>query len=64
MNMGSGTGPWGSVNIEARAFVVFFRQQKREQSSAFRNMDAVGFLMCLGNIESQKKKKKGGGGLD
>ena len=23
MNMGSWTGPWGSVRIEARAFVVF-----------------------------------------
>lgn len=24
MKMGKGTGPWGSVSIEARAFVVFF----------------------------------------
>ena len=34
MNMGRGTGPWGSVRIEARAFVVFLETYTDDQHSS------------------------------
>ena len=33
MNIGSGTGPWGSVRIEARAFVVFHNDTDDQHSN-------------------------------